>query len=195
VRPPEREKLKRVAEVLAKRPRLKLTVHGGYDSKVDGEALRSRRVRQELAQRLGVTLRPGEDPGPVAYDQAKPQRALEVMLSERAGGKALEEFQASYEKSTGKKPERVNPVLALVNRPSPDRAFYEGLFRRLVEIAPLTEAEVTALGQRRGEATARALKESAGADASRVEVGDTQAADRAERTAVPTRLELGAVGS
>jgi hypothetical protein len=195
VQPPEREKLKRVAEVLAKRPRLKLTVRGGYDVKLDGEAMRSRRVRQELAQRLGVTLRPGEDPGPVAYDQAKTQRALETLLSDRAGGKALEEFQSSYEKSSGNKAERVNPVLALVNRASPDRAFYEAMFRRLVEIAPLTEAEVVALGRRRAEATARALKESAGAEASRVDVGDTEAAGRAERNAVPTRLELGAVGA
>jgi hypothetical protein len=110
------------------------------------------------------------------------------------GGKALEEFQAGYEKSTGTKADRVNPVLALVGRGSSDRAFYEALFRRLVELAPLTDAELKALGQRRGEATARALKERAGNAAGRVEVGDIEAAG-AEKTAVPTRLELGAVGS
>ena len=194
VPPPERQKLGRVVEVLAKRPRLKLTVHGGYEAKVDGEALRSLRVRQDLAGRLEVKLKPGEDPGPVALDHAKTQRALEALLTERGGDKALVEFQAGYEKSTGKKAERVNPVLALVGRGSPDRAFYEALFRRLVETAPLTDAEVMALGQRRGEATARVLKERAGAAAARVEVGDTRAASRAERNAVPTRLELGAVG-
>ncbi len=195
LQPPERQKLARVAEVLGKRTRLKLTVHGGYEAKVDGEALRSLRVRQDLAQRLGVKLKPGDDPGPVAFDQAKTQRALEALLTERGGAKALEEFQAGYEKSTGKKAERANPVLALVGRGSADRAFYEALFRRLVETAPLTDAEVTALGQRRGEATARVLKERAGTAAARVEVGDTEAAGRAERTGVPTRLELGAAGS
>lgn len=194
VLPPEREKLKRVAEVLAKRPRLKLTVHGGYETKVDGEALRSLRVGQDLAQRLGVKLKPGEDPGPVAVDQAKTQRALEALLTERGGAKAIEEFQTGYEKSTGKKAQRANPVLTLVGRGSPDRAFYEALFRRLVETTPLADTVVTALGQRRGEATARALQESAGMDARRVEVGDTEAAGRAERNSVPTRLELGAVG-
>ena len=195
VQPPERQKLQRVAEVLGKRTQLKLTVHGGYETKVDGEALRSIRVRQELAQRLGVAVKPGEDPGPVAFDQAKTQRTLETLLTERAGAKAIEEFQAGYEKATGKKGERANPMLALVGRGSADRGFYEALFRRLVETAPLTEAEVTALGQRRGEATARELKERAGPAAARVEVGDTQAAGRAERNAVPTRLELGAAGS
>jgi hypothetical protein len=69
------------------------------------------------------------------------------------------------------------------------------VFRRLMETASLPDAAVTALGQRRGEAAARALKESAGPAAPRVEVGDTEAAERAERNLVPTRLELGAVGS
>ena len=41
MQPPERQKLQRVAEVLNKRERLKLTVHGGYEAKADGEALRA----------------------------------------------------------------------------------------------------------------------------------------------------------
>ena len=194
VQPPERQKLQRVAEVLGKRTRLKLTVHGGYEMKVDGEALRSLRVRQDLAQRLGVKVKPGEEPGPVVFDQAKTQRALEALLTERGGAKAVEEFETSYEKNTGKKAQRANPVLALAGRGSPDRAFYEALFRRLVELAPLTESEMKDLGKRRGEATARALKERASAAAARVEVGDTEASSHADRNAVPTRLELGAAG-
>jgi hypothetical protein len=86
-------------------------------------------------------------------------------------------------------------VLALVGRGSADRGFYEALFRRLVETAPLTDAEVTALAQRRGEATAHALKERAGTAAARVEVGDMEVAGRAEQNGVPSRLELGAAGS
>jgi uncharacterized protein involved in outer membrane biogenesis/outer membrane protein OmpA-like peptidoglycan-associated protein len=195
VRPPEQQKLQRVAEMLGKRTRLKLTVHGGYEAAADGEALRSLRVRQELAQRLGVKARPGEDPGPVAFDQAKTQRALEALLTERGGAKAVEEFRAGYEHSSGKKAERVNPVLALVGRGSPDRAFYEALYHRLVELTPLGDAEMKALGQHRAEAIARVLKERAGASADRVEVGDPEAAGRGERNAVPIRLELGAVGS
>jgi uncharacterized protein involved in outer membrane biogenesis len=190
VLPPEREKLKRVAEVLGKRPRLKLTVHGRYEAKVDGEALRSLQVRRELARHLEVKVNPGEDPGPVAFDRPKSQRALERLYAER--GADIKEFQATFEKTAGKKIERFNPVLVLVDRGAGDRAFYEALFRRLVETAPLAEAELTALGRRRGEATARTLKESAAGSADRVDVGDTEAADRAERNTVSTRLELGA---
>ena len=193
--PPERQKLQQVVELLGKRPRLKLTVHGGYASKVDGDALRSLHVREDLARRLDVNLKPGEDPGPVAFDDVKTQRALEAMLTEREGDKAVEALAAGHEKATGKKPERVSRVLALVGRGGGDRAFYETMFRRLVESAALPDAELTALGQRRGEATARALKEAAGAAATRVDVGPAEAVDRGERNTVPTRLELGATGA
>ena len=189
--PPEREKLKRVAEVLGKRPRLKLTVHGTYDTKADGQALRSLGVRRDLARRLEAKVESSEDPDPVAFDQPKSQRALERLYAERGG--SIGEFQAAYEKTAGKKVERVNPVLALLDRGAGDRAFYEALFRRLVETAPLADAELSALGRRRGEATARTLKENAVESASRVDVGDTEAASGAEGKTVPTRLELGAV--
>jgi hypothetical protein len=86
-------------------------------------------------------------------------------------------------------------VLAIVGLGSSDHAFYEALFRRLVEIAPLPDTEVTALGQRRGESIARVMKERAGAAAARVEVGDPEAADRLDGKSVPARLSLGAVGS
>ena len=114
VLPPEREKLKRVGEVLGKRPQLKLTVRGGYDAKLDGEALRALRVRHDLAQRLEAKLKPGEDPGPVAFDDAKTQRALEALLTERGGGKAVDEVVAQYQTSSGKKADRANPALALI---------------------------------------------------------------------------------
>src|SRR5437763_988634 len=195
VLPPEREKLKRVSEVLGRRPALELTVHGGYDAKLDGEALRALRVRQDLAQRLGVTLKPGEDPGPVALDDAKTQRALEALLTERGGGKAVDDVVGQYEKSTGKKADRASRVLALVGRGGGDRGLYEALYRQLVEMAPLPESELTALAQRRGEAAVRALNEGAGAAAARATAGDTEAAGGAERKGIPTRLELGAVGA
>ena len=195
VLPPEREKLKHVGDVLAKRPQLKLTVHGGYDAKLDGEALRALHVRQDLAQRLAVKLKPGEDPGPVAFDDVKTQRALETLLTERGGGKAVDDVVAQYQASSGKTADRANRMLALVGRGGGDRGLYEAIYRRLVETTPLAESELTALAQRRGEAAAHALNQGAGAAAARVQVGDTEVAGGADRKAVPTRLELGAVGS
>src|SRR4029077_14477171 len=54
--PPEREKLKQVAQVLSKRPQLKLSVPGQYSEAADGAALKSRAVRVEIARRTGIKL-------------------------------------------------------------------------------------------------------------------------------------------
>jgi uncharacterized protein involved in outer membrane biogenesis len=193
--PPERQKLKRVGEVLAKRPRLTLTVHGAYEEKEDSEALRAFRVREDLARHLGVKLKPGEDHGSVAFDDAKTQRALEAMLTERGGDKAVEELLQDEEKSTGKKAERANRLRGLVGRGSGDRALYQAMFQRLVETTPLTETDLKDLAKRRGEATVRAFRETAETAGERARVGDTEVASRGERSGIPTRLELGAVGS
>jgi hypothetical protein len=194
LQPPERQKVLQVAEVLGKRAQLKLTVFGGYETKADGEALRALHVRQDVAQKLEVKVKPGEDPGPVALDQVKSQRALEALLTQRAGPKALDEFEKSYEKNTGKKAQRANPILALAGRGAGDRAFYEALYKRLVEIAPLGDAEITDLGKRRADTIAKVLKERGSEIAARVEVGAPEAAGT-DKNAVPSRLELGAVGS
>src|SRR5256885_2602453 len=150
VLPPEREKLKHVGEVLGKRPQLKLTVHGGYDAKLDGEALRALRVRHGLAQRLGVKLKPGEDPGPVAFDDAKTQRALEALLTERGGGKAVGEVVAQYERSSGKKADRANRVLALVGRGGGSGGLYEALYQRLRGVTPPARSGVDGPAPRPG---------------------------------------------
>jgi hypothetical protein len=117
------------------------------------------------------------------------------MLRERGGDKAVDETTAQYEKSSGKKADRANRMLALVGRGAGDRALYEAFYRQLVETAPLAESELTELAKRRGEATVRALSESASALAARVEAGPTEAAGGAERKGIPSRLELGAVAS
>src|SRR5439155_2407756 len=63
--PPEREKLKHVAEVLTKRPQLQLSVPGQYSEAADGAALKARTVRVEIAKRAGIKLEAGEEPGPL----------------------------------------------------------------------------------------------------------------------------------
>ncbi|HEX6828304.1 MAG TPA: DUF748 domain-containing protein, partial [Burkholderiales bacterium] len=188
--PPEREKLKKVAEVLGKRPQLKLTAHGAYDAAVDGKAIKDRNLRLALAQKLGHQVAAGEDPGPVAYDNAKTQRALEEIAAERGGKNAVDEFQAGYEKSTGKKAKRVNPVLALIGQASEDREFYRALFAHLVETAPKPDAEIQALAERRAAAIVQELTTKAGLDAARATAGKAEPAEAKDKS-VPAKLELG----
>ena len=155
--PPEQEKLKNLAEVLGKRKQLQLTVHGGFEPGVDGTALKSLQVRRTLAQNLGVKLEADEDPGPVAYDNAKTQRALENLA-----GSKLAAFEAGYEEMTGHKAKRVNPALALLGRASEDRDFYHALFDYLVETAPLPQTELETLAEQRGKAIVQELTGRAG---------------------------------
>jgi uncharacterized protein involved in outer membrane biogenesis len=193
--PPEKEKLKKVAEAMEKRPMLKLTIHGRFDPKRDGEALRALHVRQAVAKKLDVGIKPGEDPGPLAFTNANTQRALEDLTIERGGPKALDEFQAAYEKKTGKRPQRVSRVLALLGRGSEDQDFYERLFENLVKTAPpLATSELEALGDRRAKAIQQELIGVPGVDRTHIGIGKVESTSDSVDEKVPSRLELGAVG-
>ena len=126
--PSEREQLEKVAQALKGRQQLKLVVHGAYDPQADARALRDTQVRRELVQALGSKVGEREDPGPIAFDDPDTQRALEKMMTARAGSDAVEKLASEYAKNTGKEVQRVNPVLAVFRRgrgtdPSTKRCF------------------------------------------------------------------------
>jgi hypothetical protein len=189
--PPEHEKLKKVAQALIQRPKIKLMVLGGYDPKLDGGALRSLQVRRALAQKLDIRLQPGEDPGPVAFSSAKSQRALEDLTAERGGRNALDDFQANYEKASGKRVKRIGAISAFLGRASEDQDFYEQLFEHLVDTAPLPEADLKALADRRSKAIVKELTSQSGLDRARVAAGKIEPASEASEGNVPTKLDLG----
>lgn len=190
--PPEQEKLEKLADALAKRPQLQLTVHGGIDPEADGRAIKARALRAELARKLGVALKPGEDPGPVAVGDAKTQRALEAIAAERGGEGAVAAFQVRFEKDAGRPARRVNPALALVGQASDDGAFYRGLYDDLVRSAPPPQEALDALAQRRAAEVQRWLTEGTPLDATRAVIGKAEPST-AGKGGVPSRLELGAL--
>ncbi|MGD8308583.1 MAG: DUF748 domain-containing protein, partial [Chromatiales bacterium] len=187
--PPQREKLEAVAKALRERPQLRVTVHPGFDPDLDGEAIKDLNLRLALARRLDVSLAAGEDPGPVPYDDAKTQRALEKLAGELGGDRAVEEFQAAYEQRTGREARRVNRALALIGRASQDIDFYQALFAHMAEQTPRPASELQALAERRAAAVVEELTGQAGLDPSRITAAPPEqiGADGA----VPARLELG----
>lgn len=189
--PPQQEKLVAVGKALAERPQMKVVVGGRYDPRADGLALRDVSVRRELAAELDVKLAADEDPGPVAFDDARTQRALEKLLKARAGEQAVDEFQAGYQRGTGETVKRVNPLLALVGQASAGLAFYEDLFRHLVEIHPLADADLQALAGQRAAAMAQSLISDAGIDAPRVETGPVESVGKSGQDQVESALSLG----
>ncbi|MGB2688133.1 MAG: DUF748 domain-containing protein [Desulfobacterales bacterium] len=188
--PPELKKLKRVVEALEKRPQLRLVVQGRFDPKIDGEALRTERVKRALAEQMGVKLSPDEAPGPVAFNTAKTQKALEKLLKMRAGDKAVADFKTQYEKETGQKAKRVKPYLALFGLESSDISFYQAIFEELVRLEPLLDADLQDLAQRRAEAIEKELKTTGGLGATRVTAGSSGPVEKASTDTVNTKLTL-----
>jgi hypothetical protein len=188
--PPEQEKLKKLADALVKRPALQLTVHGGVDPVADGRALNARALGKALASKLGVALAPGEDPGQVAFRDAKTQRALEALATERGGAGALDAFQKKFEASEGRPAKRVNPALALLGQGSEDDAFYRALYNELVSTAPRPESELAQLAVQRAAALKSRLTEGRSLSDARVVIGKADSSS-ATKAGVPSRFELG----
>ncbi|HIJ89695.1 MAG: DUF748 domain-containing protein [Desulfobulbaceae bacterium] len=177
--PPEQEKLKNVAEALGKRTQLQLTVHGGFEPGLDGKALKTSQFRRTLVQKFGV------QPGPLTFDNAKTQRALEKLAGDK-----LAPFQTGYEDLSGKKVKRVNPALALFGQAGEDREFYRALFEYLVESAPLPQAELEKLAEQRGMAIVQELTGRADTDMNRITLGAVVQSEEQDE-GVPAKLELG----
>jgi hypothetical protein len=188
--PPEQEKLKAVSEALKKRPQPRLIAEGRFDPKVDGEALRTGRARHALAEQMGVKLAPGEDPGPIAFDSAKTQKAPEKLLEARSGDTAVADFEARYEKATGKKAKRANFAMAVIGLASSATAFYQAIFKELVKLAPLTDNDLEELALSRAQEIIRELKTAAELDDTRVTVGTPGPAEKVSTKTVNTPFTL-----
>jgi hypothetical protein len=167
LRPPEREKLKRVAGAIAKRPQLALVVEGQY-GEADLAALRERDVALAIAGKLDRPPAPGAAPDPVNTLDGRTQRALEALFVERASEDALTRFVAETEKARGKPVDRASAVLALAGRGSSDGAFYQALLRRLNETAPIPADAPRQLADARARAVAAHMRETLAVPESRL---------------------------
>ncbi|MBC7857799.1 MAG: DUF748 domain-containing protein, partial [Burkholderiaceae bacterium] len=99
--PPEREKLKQVAKILAKRAQLKLSVPGQYSEAADGAVLKTRLVRAEIAKRAGVKLESGEELGPVDLGERAMRGALRGLYADRFGSEELDKQKKAAEGAAG----------------------------------------------------------------------------------------------
>ena len=188
--PPEREKIQHVAKAVAQRPTVKLTLKGGFDTKLDGEAMRSLRIRQAVDQKLGIDGNDGAEP--LSFSDVKTQRALEDLADKRGGANFLDDVQAEFEKSAGHKPTRVQGVSALLGRASEDANFYEKAYQKLVESEPLPDSALEALADQRMKVVLKELASQPGYDPVRVVAGKAESVSDGKDGNVPTKMELGA---
>jgi hypothetical protein len=99
--PPERAKLAQVAQILAKRSQLTVSVPGQYSEQSDGAALRAQAVRREIAKRAGIKLEAGEEPGPLDINSSPVRSALRSLYRERFGSGELDKEKLAAEAAAG----------------------------------------------------------------------------------------------
>lgn len=188
LRPPERQKLRTVAEALYQRPQLKLTVKPGYASGADRQALKSLSVRRELLARAGIQLAPGESPGLLDVGNARMQQAIDALFVERFGLPAARDLRAALAK----------PAAAPANEEAKPAAPAPGLqairiarnmSERLIDAAEVSDSVLSALAQRRGTAVLGELRDAGKIDPARLAVSDPKTVEPKDG-AVWTELDL-----
>ncbi|MBK6006703.1 DUF748 domain-containing protein [Ramlibacter ginsenosidimutans] len=195
--PPEQEKLKTLAEALAKRPSLTLTIQPGYDPAADRRALQDAAMRKEAATAAGLKLAPGEPPGPVDVNNYKVQTWLEDRYAQVAGAGEYQKLRASYKDKDAGGVARVmdSEFVERLGRRFKTRddgapsAFHAELLDRLTKQVPIADEGLVELAQARANAMRDTIVK-LGLDANRVTIA-APAARPAKDKLVGSGLSLG----
>ncbi|MFC1878253.1 hypothetical protein ACFL2E_13450, partial [Thermodesulfobacteriota bacterium] len=165
----EVEKLVDLARALEKRPNLKLLVQGRYSEKKDGKALKALQLKRYIAERQGLTLTPGEDPGTLDFGNPAIQSVLETVFMERYGTETMDEIKAAAEQPPAENLEQaeVSSQKATIHDPA---AIWKTLYRRMVVDESLAESALMQLGESRSRAIVRDLIEIRGIPEDRIAV-------------------------
>ncbi len=189
--PPEREKLKKVADALQKRPQLKLKVRGRYSPEVDGLEFKQLAVRRSVAAGAegGASKEEYEEMPDLA--DSKTRSALEKLFVQRFGEKALDEIEQavkrgeikpsvqddSAEKQKGKKPAglfgkiktvKFYKVIPGAKSPEEKELIAGELYSRLVESEPVSDTALQQLAGSRAQAISADLQSALGVPAERL---------------------------
>lgn len=196
--PPERANILRIAELLAKRPQLKLSIPARYDAQADARALRRAALAREVGRRAGFTLGDDEAPGPVSTEDRRTREVLRALFAERFSAAELDKLKSAAEakaRSDGAaKPallERLRNLAAGEPQIPDSREFYVALLNRLRDSQPLAPNALAELARRRGESIETALRE-AGIAGERLEVKTVLPSADAESRQVTIPLTLSA---
>lgn len=176
--PPEQEKLKVLAEALAKKPALALTIAPPYDPEADRRALQDAAMRKEAAAVAGVDVRAGENPGPVDVNNYKVQTWLEDRYADKAGKEEYRKLRAGYQDKDAGAVAKVMDT-AFVERlgrqfksrdDGPPSALHAELLERLARQVPVSDDALVQLAQARAQAMRDAVVK-LGLEEGRVAVG------------------------
>lgn len=158
--PPEQEKLKVLADALARRPSLTVTIQPGYDPESDRRALQEAAMRRDAAAAAGTELAAGEAPGPVDVNLYKVRTWLEDRYVQQAGRAAYEQLRAKYRDPGEGAVARAMDTQFLerlgrqfkARDSGPPSALHAELLEHLTQQVPVADDALVALGRARAEA-------------------------------------------
>ena len=196
--PPEQEKLKTIADALAKRPALDLTLEPGYAPEADRRALQELAMRREAVAVAGIKLAAGEAPGPVDVNHYTIQTWLEDRYAERAGKEEYKKLRASFQDKNASAAARVldSQLIERLGRrfkardEGPASAFHAELLERLTQLTKIDDDALVKLAEARGQAMREELIRQ-GLDSARVSLA-APAEQAARDKLAPSKMSLGA---
>lgn len=183
--PPEKEKLKQVAGALEKRPQLKVGIRPVYAPE-DADAIRSLRVRRELATRAGFKLQGGEDPGPFDTTDPKNQKVIEALFVERFGKEELGKTTEALEKAAAGDGKEVTRDM----RKDARAKLPDALLAKLTEKEQVSDEELQALAQRRAEALRLEFEAQGKLPADKLAVEPIEKVEAADKKTVQSKFSL-----
>lgn len=172
--PPEKEKLKKLADVLLKRPHLQLVAQGQYNAEEDGLIFKQHSVFNAVETITKGKAQDEEEPGSLDLEDSKNRRALEKIFEDRFGATALAELDRGIKEGTITGPpvetERTDQKTAsqkgslmklvegaklyrLVGAKSPEQSalFTAEIYARLIESEPVSEQALLQLAAKRAQ--------------------------------------------
>ncbi|MDN0084844.1 DUF748 domain-containing protein [Crenobacter sp. SG2305] len=168
VQPPEREKLDKIAQVLAKRPKAAIEISGTYDPDTEQKALARARINKAIFAKAGRKLA-ADDPLPIP-DMEDPdiQSAVRSVFGQRMGYAKLAARMVGGESGAAR---------------------YRAMHKEMVEAEKIDDASLKALADARAKATRAALVSADASLAPRLTIGAAHA-DKAGKEGVPIGLKM-----
>ena len=205
LQPPEREKLKTLAQALAKRPGLALTVKGAYNSVADRVFLREDQLRRAVAAGMGAKQGQGAEPPPISTANPKVRQALETLYGERMGKETLAKLLSFHRQANPEKKEGMGKLFSKFagmfktkEEPAPAEEMeamkgadlHEVMYRRLLEREQVPETTLVQLAERRAKAIVDELAGIGGVARDRISV-EAVLKQEGESPSVNAKLGLG----
>jgi hypothetical protein len=142
-------RLSRLAAALAQRPKLALTVGGGFDRKIDRDALAAQQIRLHVAlATAGATeFSPAQfgKPPPIDFASPRAQDVLDEFAGERLDAEQVQTIASLFPGSAAAEP-------------AARENYYRALFDALVAQEPITDAALTRLGHYRAQSIVDTLQ-------------------------------------